>query len=68
MLDKPGNYTNCDFCTKERAKATPAVIIIRGPYGCPECGQEITYCEEHLHKLVNALYDWKVEQDKKKEV
>jgi len=67
MLRKPSNYDNCDFCTKE-GKPVKAVVYIQGPYGCSECGQDIGFCEEHLHKLVNALYDWKVEQDKKKEV
>ena len=62
MLGDPTGY-NCDFCITERA-----VIVIKGGYDCYECRQEIPYCEECLHKLVNALYDWKVEQDKKKEV
>ena len=66
MIRKAGNYDNCDFCADE-LKEVKAVVVLEGADICYECGQEIAFCEEHLHKLVNALYDWKVEQDNKKE-
>ena len=63
MIAKPDNYNYCDFCVKEKAESIPGIIVIKGPFGCHECGQAISYCEECLHKLIDALYDWKVKQE-----
>jgi len=62
MIKKPDGYNLCDYCA-----STEPVLVIEGYYTCAECDNEIVFCEKCLHKLINALYDWKVEQDNKKE-